>query len=217
MKKFTQLIHSTLLAALLAGAPLAAWAQKPPQEGIEYLTLDKPQPTESAGKVEVIEFFGYWCPHCNALEPTLETWAKKLPKDVVLRRVPVVFNEAQAPYARTYYALEALNKLDEMHAKVFAAIHVQRERWNKPEDVADWMAKQGIDRDAFMKAYTSFTVQSKTNRAMQLAQAYKIDGVPTLAVGGRYVTSGTLAGTNEKALGIVDYLIAEARKSVARK
>ncbi|MDE2047295.1 MAG: thiol:disulfide interchange protein DsbA/DsbL [Betaproteobacteria bacterium] len=216
--KLLTLLKNLSFATLLGAVSWSAAAQHVPQAGTDYRVLDRALSTEAPpGKIEVIEFFWYGCPHCNAFEPALEAWAKQLPKDVLFRRVPVAFSAAQMPHTRIYYALEALGKLPELHTKVFAAIHVQHMRLLRPEEIADWMAQQGINRDEFMKAYTSFTVQSKSTRATQTWQAYNIDGVPTMAVAGKYVTSGSMAGTNEKALAVVDYLVAKERKEMGRK
>ncbi|HWP19251.1 MAG TPA: thiol:disulfide interchange protein DsbA/DsbL [Burkholderiaceae bacterium] len=189
----------------------AARAQAP-QAGTDYVVLKQPQSTSAPGKIEVIEFFWYGCPHCNRFEPLLEPWVKKLPADVSFRRVPVAFREEFVVHQRIYYALEALGQLDAMHRKVFHAIHVERNPLNKAEAVADFMAKNGLDRTKFLEAFNSFGVQAKVRQASQLAEGYKIDGVPALAVGGRYWTSGALTGSLERSLLVADHLIGLARK-----
>ena len=199
------------VSAALWTAP--AMAQGGPVEGTHYTKLSQPVPvTVPAGKVEVIEFFSYGCPHCNALEPTLELWAKKLPPDAVLKRVPVGFNALYENYQKIFYALEAMGQLDAMHQKVFNAIHQQRLRLDKDADIAAFMTANGIDGAKFVELYKSFTVQTKAKQAQQLSQAYKIEGVPTLAVQGRYTTTGSQAGSNERALAVTDALIQLARK-----
>ncbi|MBC7647636.1 MAG: thiol:disulfide interchange protein DsbA/DsbL, partial [Vitreoscilla sp.] len=147
-------------ATLAATAALATTAQaqgKPPQEGADFLVLDKPAPTEApAGKIEVVEFFWYSCPHCNRFEPQLEEWVKKMPKDVVLRRAPVSFRPDFEPQQRLYYVLESMGKVEELHKKVFNAIHVERQPLNTADMVATWAEKQGIDKAKFIEAYNSF-------------------------------------------------------------
>lgn len=203
------------VAAWVGGAalvPMAARAQAP-RAGADYVVLARPQPTSAAaGKVEVIEFFWYGCPHCNRFEPMLDAWVRKLPPDVVFRRVPVAFRDEFVVHQRIYYALEAMGKLDELHKKVFHAIHVERQRLESVDAVADFMAKNGQDRAKFIEVYNSFSVQTKTRQAKQLADGYKIDGVPALGVGGRYWTSGALSGSLERSLVVTDHLIGLARQ-----
>lgn len=190
-----------------------AAAQGAPVEGTHYTRLAQPVAVSTpAGKIEVIEFFSYGCPHCFALEPTLEGWAKRLPPDVLFKRVPVGFNALYENYQKIYYALEAMDQLEPMHRKVFNAIHQQRQRLDKEADIAAFMTANGIDGAKFIEHYKSFSVQTKARQAQQLSQAYKIDGVPSMAVQGRYVTSGSQAGSNERALAVTDALVQTARK-----
>jgi len=200
-------------AAVTLPAPVFAQAKKP-EEGTEYLALDKRVNGDAPqGKVEVIEFFWYSCPHCNAFEPKLDAWTKRLPGDVVLKRVPVAFRDDFVPQQRLYYTLEALGKVDELHGKVFRAIHVERLALNREPLILDWAAKQGLDKVKFSELYNSFSVSSKARRATQLQDAFKVQGVPALGIAGRYYTDGTMAGSMDRALQITDYLIAEARKT----
>jgi protein dithiol oxidoreductase (disulfide-forming) len=201
------------LAAL--GWPHALLAQaRRPQEGTDYLALDKRVATEAGpDKVEVIEFFWYSCPHCNSFEPRLDAWVKKLPPDVVLRRVPVAFRDDFVPQQRLFYTLEALGKLDELHGKVYHAVHAERNPLNREDQILDWAASQGLDRGKAKELYNSFSVSTKARRATQVQDAFKVQGVPSLGIAGRYYTDGTLAGTMERALQVTDYLIGEARKA----
>jgi len=200
--------------ASTGGAALAlpAQAQGAPVEGTHFVRLTPPVATSSPGKIEVIEFFWYGCPHCNAFEPALDAWSKALPADVAFRRVPAAFNESWVPHQRIFYALESLDLLGTMHRKVFYAIHAQRMRLDKPADITAFMAANGVDAAKFGQAYDSFSVQSKVRQATQLTNAYKIDGVPALGVQGRFYTSGPLAGSNERSLLVADYLIERSRK-----
>ncbi len=199
------------LAALGLRAP--ARAQGGPVEGTHYVRLSQPVPAGPAGKIEVIEFFWYGCPHCNAFEPTLEPWVKQLPADVAFHRVPVAFSaEPFVAHQRIFYALDSLGLVAAMHRKVFYAIHNDRLRLDKSADISAFMARNGVDGAKFMEAYDSFAVQAKAKQATQQAAAYKIDGVPAIGIQGRYYTSGSLAGTNEKALAVADFLIQRVRK-----
>lgn len=204
-----------LLATAALGLPGMAFAlARKPEDGGEYLTLDRRVNVEAPqDKVEVIEFFWYSCPHCNAFEPRLEAWIKRLPADVVIRRVPVAFRDDFVPQQRLFYTLEAMGKLDELHAKVFHTIHAKREPINKEDQILEWAGKQGLDKAKFKELYNSFSVSSKARRATQLQDAFKVQGVPAIGIAGRYYTDATLAGNMERALQVTDYLIAEARKT----
>jgi thiol:disulfide interchange protein DsbA len=203
-------------AQMAAGFGLAATglahAQGSPVEGTHYVRLNTPVPVPSGGKIDVIEFFWYGCPHCYAFEPTLDSWSKKLPADVAFRRVHVGFTAMHETHARIYYALDALGQVEAMHRKVFNAIHQQRLQLLKEADIADFMAKNGVERDKFLEAFKSFTVESKVRQAKQLTDGYKIDGVPAIGVHGRYYTSGSLAGSNDRALAVTEFLIQRVRK-----
>jgi thiol:disulfide interchange protein DsbA len=203
-----------LLAVAGLGLPQLVWAQGKPEDGREYKTLDKKLPTEApAGKVEVVEFFWYSCPHCNAFEPQLEAWVKKLPADVSFRRVPVAFRDDFVPQQRLFYTLEAMGKVDELHSKVFEAIHVQRQPTNREDSILAFAEKNGLDKAKFQELYNSFAVSTKARRAKQLQDAYVVDGVPSMGVAGRYYTDGELAGNMDRVLQVVDYLVADVRKA----
>jgi protein dithiol oxidoreductase (disulfide-forming) len=192
--------------------PQGLLAQASPREGADYLVLDKRVNVDAPpGKVEVIEFFWYSCPHCNAFEPRLEAWLKQLPADVSFKRVPVAFRPEFVPEQRLYYTLEALGKVDELHGKVFQTIHRGRTLLNKDEAIIDWAGKQGLDSTKFKELFTSFGVTSKARRAVQIQDAFKVQGVPALGIAGRWYTDGTLAGSMERALQVTDYLVAQVR------
>jgi thiol:disulfide interchange protein DsbA len=213
-REFSVAAACTVALASL-GVPGSLLAQvKKPDEGSEYLTLDKRIPVEApAGKIEVIEFFWYSCPHCNAFEPKLVNWIKKLPPDVSIRRVPVAFRDDFVPQQRLYYTLEAMGKLDELHGKVFHTIHNERQMIDKEASIVAWAEKNGLDRAKFVELYNSFSVQTKARRATQLQDAYKVQGVPAIGIAGRFYTDGTLAGNMDRALQVTEYLVGEIRKS----
>jgi len=195
----------------------AAWAQfQKPVAGTDYAVLETAAPVEAAaGKIEVVEFFWYNCPHCNAFEPILSDWAKKLPKDVAFRRVPVAFNAGFAPQQRLYYSLEAMGLLEKVHPKVFAAIHVEKLNLVKGEAITEWIGKNGVDTEKFLAQYNSFGVVTKAQRATQLQNAFKVEGVPALGVAGRFYTDGTMARSMERALLVVQSLLDDIRKQRA--
>ena len=210
-------LSATLLGAGLGACALGftapAAAQGAPVEGTHYVRLSQPLPVPTGGKIEVVEFFWYGCPHCNAFEPALEAWVKRLPPDVAFRRVPVAFrDEPFGAHQRIFYALEAMGQVEAMHRKVFYAIHNERARLDKPAEISAFMAKNGLDGAKFLDVYNSFSVQTKARQAKQLSEAYKIDGVPAVGVHGRYYTSGTLAGSPERSLAVTDVLVQQIRK-----
>ncbi|HEY1104432.1 MAG TPA: thiol:disulfide interchange protein DsbA/DsbL [Burkholderiaceae bacterium] len=198
----------------LAGVP-SAWGQDSRfQEGKHYLKLDKEVAVEApAGKIEVVEFFWYNCPHCNAFEPRLEEWIKRLPKDVVVRRTPVAFRADFVPQQKLFYALEALGKLEEMHRRVFYAIHVEKVVLNSDAAIATWAEKQGLDKAKFIEQYNSFGVATKARRAAQTQDGFQVQGVPALGIAGRFYTDGSLAGSMDRALQVADTLVAGIRRA----
>lgn len=208
-----------LSAVLLAGPKLALASPTVPKEGAEYQALPEAQPTDSGRKVEVIEFFAYYCPHCYAFEPLLADWVKKQGDKVVFRRVHVPRGAPVAPQQRLFFTLESLGLLEQYHGKIFHAMHVDRLPLAQDEQVFDWASRAGIDRARFIDTYRSFGVQAKVRRAQAMMDAYRITHWPMIAIDGRFLTSpgmvsesGTpgeaaLAGT----LQVMDQLVARAK------
>jgi len=207
---------SALFGLLIA---FASYAQRPPAEGDDYVELKPPQSVESPNRIEVIEFFWYRCPHCYALEPDLEAWVKRLPRDVQFRRVPGLLNDDWAIDARIFLALEAMGEVQRLHRPLFDAIHQSGGGARLHGDAfakwaAEWLAKQKVDMAKYDAALHSFTVESKLRRAAQMARTYRLDGVPALSVQGRYLV---LAKTSPKAmLDNADFFIGETRKQLAK-
>jgi protein dithiol oxidoreductase (disulfide-forming) len=209
---------AAISAATVTGLPLAVHAQGPaaakkPVEGTDYLSLDKRVPTDvGAGKIELIEFFWYSCPHCNSFEPQFAAWLKAAPKDVVVQRVPVRFRDDFEAQQRAYYVFESLNMVDAMHGKLFHAIHTERQQLNTSQALAAWANKNGLPEKKFLDTFNSFGVASKARRATQLQDAFKVQGVPALGIAGRFYTDGSLTQTMDRALQVADYLIGEVRR-----
>lgn len=208
-----RLFSTALLSASAWLSAPVAWAQAALfKSGKDFLTLDRAVATEvGAGKVELIEFFWYSCPHCNAFEPSFAQWAKNAPKDVVVRRIPVSFRDDFAPQQRLFFTIEAMNLMETLHPKVFAAIHVEKLLLNTDASVLAWAEKQGVDKAKFHEIYKSFGVATKLKRAVQLQNDFKVEGVPSLGVAGRYYIDGTLAGSMDRALKVAEFLIAQSR------
>ena len=182
--------------------------------GKDYIKLGRAVPTETeTGKIEVIEFFWYSCGHCNSFEPAFAQWVKNVPKDVVVRRMPVAFRDDFAPQQRLYFALEAMGLLEKLHSKVFQAIHGLP--LNTDASILTWIEKQGVDKTKFADTAKSFGVASKLKRAVQLQNDFKIEGVPSLGVAGKYYIDGTSAGSMDRALQVTDSLLAQVRQGRA--
>ncbi len=212
-REFSLAAASALAASTLTVPAVHAQGQKF-VAGTDYLALDRRALVKApAGKVEVVDFFWYSCPHCFAFEPALDNWVKRLPPYVSLRRVPVAFNSSFVPQQHLYYTLKAMGKIDELHVKVFDAIHVQHQPLDREAGITAWAQKQGLDMAQFAQQYNSFSVATEVREATQLMNAYKVSGVPALGVAGRFYTDGELARSMDRALQVTDYLIGESRKS----
>jgi thiol:disulfide interchange protein DsbA len=218
--------HNPLLAAVAstvaAATPAAAAAAnlgEPTmwQEGVNYTRIVPAQPTAvPAGQVEVLEFFWYACPHCYAIDPLVESWKKTKPAYITFSRVHVTWNEGHRSLARLYYTLESLGKLDQLHGEVFKEIHLNNNPLvaADPNDTAEteriqllFVKKFGITEDTFKKAYHSFAVETALQRADQLVQRYRIDGVPTFVVNGKFVADVRSAGLPNPGPGAAERLI----------
>ena len=210
-RDFSVSAAALVLAGSAAWAPALAQSRKP-QAGWEYFQLGKRVPVEAPqGTIEVVEFFWYNCPHCNAFEPSLEAWQKRLPADVVLRRVPVGFRDEFVPQQRLFFTLQEMGLIDKLHARVFAAIHVERLDLSRGTTIASWIGQQGVDKEKFGAIYDSAEVGKRVREATQLQDAYGVAGVPALGVGGRFYTDGAMAGSMARVLQVVDYLLADVR------
>ena len=210
-RDFSKHIAASGLALAWQGA---AQAQGAPREGTHYVKLGSPVAVSvPAGKaVEVVEFFWYGCPACYAFEPVLEAWVKRLPADVAFRQVPVGFMAPHQQHQRLFYAIEEMGAQAVMHRRVFNAIHQQGNRLNSDASIAQLAKDSGIDGDRLVQTMKGFSVATKATRAQQLTDAYKIDGVPSLGIHGRFYTSAALAGSQERAVAVADFLIQLARQ-----
>lgn len=201
----------TLLALLLV-APVSFAAI---EEGVQYQKVLTPQPTAGDGKIEVLEMFWYGCPHCYHLEPELNAWLKKKPDDVEFVRLPAILGPSWELLARGYYTAELLGVLDKIHEPLFERIHKQRKPIRNVAELKAFFESQGVSGDDFDKTYKSFAVVTSTNRAREAHNKYGVTGVPTLIVDGKYRTSASMAGSNEKLLEVVDFLVEKERQAAA--
>ncbi len=206
MKRFALQVLGILAALAFAGTAAADLV-----EGKEYTRLKVPHAVDSGKKIEVIEFFSYGCPHCNDLEPYLQTWTKTLPPDVVFRRVPVMFQDRWKVLAKDYFTLEAMGEDARLSPALFKAVHVSNLPLYQDKAFFDWAASQGLDRAKVVDTYNSFGIDSKMKRAMVLAQEYNIQAVPTLVVDGKFVILSGGVGGHAGVPAALDALIAKAR------
>jgi protein dithiol oxidoreductase (disulfide-forming) len=208
MKKLLSILFLSLglVSAAVEASPAA------PVAGKDYTVLGSPQPIDvPAGKIEVTEFFWYGCPHCNEFNPYLEAWVKKQGPDVEFKRVPVAFRDDFIPHSKMYHALDALGLAQKLTPVVFNEIHVNKDYLLTPEDQAKFLAKNGVDPKKYMDAYNSFSTQSEIQRDKKLLDDYKIDGVPTLAVQGKYETGPATTNSLPGTIQVLDYLVAQVR------
>jgi thiol:disulfide interchange protein DsbA len=196
---------------LLSAVPLLAAAQQKPVDGRHYATLTPRQPTRDPRQVEVIEFFAYSCSHCFAFEPMLDAWQKKLPPGVLFRRIPVAFRKELVLHQKLYLAIEALGLVEQLHRKVFESIHVAHDHLGTPAEIASFMAKNGVEPKRFEDTMNSFGVGSKVQQASRLAEGYGIEGTPAIGVDGRWLTDGSMAGSNPASLAVADHLVGLAK------
>ena len=199
------------MIALAAFALLAGTASAQLVEGKNYVRLQNPQPTETGNKIEVVEFFSYGCPHCAALEPYLDKWLATLPPDVAFRRIPVMFHSDWVQLAKVYYTLDALGESTKLSPEVFKAIHQQNVNLADKNKFFDWAASKGLDRKKVEDVFNSFGIDGKVKRAMQLAQEYHVEGVPTVIVDGKFLTSSDRVGTHANLPPAITELVAKAR------
>jgi thiol:disulfide interchange protein DsbA len=181
-------------------------------EGKDYTVLTNPQPTKSNSKIEVLEFFWYGCPHCDKLHPHIKTWLKNKPDDVSFRYVPTIFRPNWVSGAKIFYTIEAIQATETLHDKVYDAIHRDKIDLNKEPILFDWVDKQGIEREKFEKAYHSFSVQNQVARSTQMSRQYELTGTPSIVVEGKYLTSGSMGGSPENTIKILEKLIEKARE-----
>lgn len=228
-KKFILLaIGLTLLSTVVAASAAvgkhhvmtpvqsAVQVSSPPVAGIDYKVLEPTVPLLSHGlnKVQVLAFFWYGCPHCNDLEPLLEPWIRKQAANTVLvQRVPVAFNKRFSGHSRLYYTLEAMGRLD-LHEKFFHALHVENKQIIDDRQIIDWVVAQGLNQAQFTQMFNSFGVDSKVQAANKLVQDYHLDGVPTIAIAGKYVTSPAITGSNQRTIQVTDWLVQQAELSL---
>lgn len=185
----------------------AALLKAEEQSSTGYEAVSPPQPTANSAKIEVIEFFWYGCPHCYSFEPTLTTWLKAKPENVEFIRIPAIFNEQWGKHAKAYFTAEALGVIDKIHTDFFDAIQEKKQELETEDQLAKFFAAHGVKEADFRETYNSFMIDAKMRQAPALAAKYGITGVPAIIVNGKYKTNGTLAGSQEKMIDVMNALI----------
>lgn len=199
MKKLLVFIFLMINSVLLQAADFTA--------DTHYKVL-APQSTDSGDKIEVLEFFWYGCPHCYSFEPYVQAWKKSKPANVEFSRVPAMFRPDWEVQARAYYALSNMGVIEDIHGKIFDAVHRDKKRLYTKDALTNFVVKNGVDRDAFLKEYDSFAVDGMVRKAKKKQKAYKLQGVPSVAVNGKYLTSGSMSGSYDNLIKIMDHLVA---------
>jgi thiol:disulfide interchange protein DsbA len=179
------------------------------QEGVQYIRLASPGAVETGDKIEVREFFWYGCPHCYTLEPTIESWIKRMPANAEFVRTPGVALRWMV-HAQAFYAFESIGVLEKLHKPFFDAIHRERRPLDNEDSIAAFVTERGLDSDAFRRAFNSFGVRLKVDRAKKLNIEYGVSSVPALIVDGKYLTAPSMAGREETTMQVVDFLIKKA-------
>lgn len=203
LKKWTLGLFLSLILSTPAMAQLAF------NEGVDYKLITPAVKTSNPDKVVVTELFWYGCPHCFRFEPYIERWSANLPDSVAFEQIPSIINSGWADHARTFYSLEIMGKQEELHSKLFDAIHIKRQRLNGLDSISAFVAEQGVDEQKFRQTFNSFAVDSLMRKNLKIERKYGHNGVPAMVVNGKYLTSASMAGSNERLMQVVNFLIGE--------
>ena len=191
--------------------PVTGFSQELYQEGKHYTVLGTVQPVETGDKVEVREMFWYGCPHCFRLEDRLESWVENMPEGSGFVRMPAIFSDVWEQHAKLYYTLQAMGEVDNLHRKVFDAIHVENESIVADEEIINFAVKHGLEKSLVEQTLSSFSVMSKINAAKVNVRKYQVTGVPAIVVAGKYLTDVSSAGSEQNLFLVVEYLINKAK------
>ncbi len=210
MKKLLVSLLLIVNAAFLPATAQSAAQDENFKAGVHYKELGLPA-SGSADNVEVLEFFWYGCPHCYTFEPYINGWKKTMPAGVSFSRVPAIFRPDWEVQARTYYALSNMGVIEDIHGKIFSAMHKDKKRLDKKDLLIDFVVSNGVDRNKFLEEYKSFSVDSMVRKSKKKQTAYQIQGVPSLVINGKYLTSGSMAGSYDNMVKIINHLIAKEK------
>jgi len=209
-----QRFFAVLLTAAIAAFP-AAQAAQTYEAGRDYIEVSPPQPVETGAKIEVREFFFYGCPHCNKFEPPLKAWIKTLPANARFVPTAVVFDRA---VTIAFYTFEEMGITGKLHGAIFDAMHVKKLKLKEPEEVAAVVAEHGVDKAKFLQAYNSPAVQKRVEKSKEHTKGFKLEGVPTLVIDGKYmINAKTIGNDADKALAMARFLIDKAAAERGKK
>jgi protein dithiol oxidoreductase (disulfide-forming) len=180
-----------------------------------YTIISPAQPTQTGDKIEVLEIFWYACPHCYDFEPYVNEWLKNKPDDVTFRRMPGIFRKSWIPHAKAFFTAKKLGILDDIHTALFNAIHKDKKKIHDEASIKKFFLKRGVDKSEFKKIYNSEEIDTKAKQAFVMGQRYKVTGVPAVIVNGKYMVSGSTAGSFENVLKVIDSLVDKERASTA--
>lgn len=211
MKILNRWLLVLVLPALMATTALAGGYT----EGKEYKALANPQPTSSGDKIEIVELFWYGCPHCYRLEPYIAEWLASKPDDVVFVQMPAIVGPPWELLAKAYYTAEFLGVKEQIHLALFDYLHKDKKKINTAAELQAFFIRQGVSEEDFKNTFNSFAVAMKVNNAKLMTTRYGITGVPTIIVNGKYNTSGSLAGSNENTVKVMDYLVKQEQQAAA--
>ena len=209
------ILSAALVSASLFGMSAHA-ADVPLEAGKTYVQLSSPVAVAKPGKIEVVELFWYGCPHCYSFEPVINPWVEKLPADVNFVRIPAMFGGPWDAHGQMFLTLEAMGVEHKVHNAVFNAIQKEGKRLVKPDEMAEFLATQGVDKDKFLSTFNSFAIEGQITKAKELAKKYEISGVPTMIVNGKYRFDLGSSGGAEQTLNVADQLIAKERAEAAK-
>ena len=198
--------------AFVLAVLLVCSAQAQPAAGREYVVLDPPRPVASGERIEVLEFFYYGCPICYEAQPHIASWLSNAATDVVLIRVPAVSTDGWAPFARSYYTLEAMGEIPRLHWPVYDNFHFDGQDLKDAAAMLEWVGRNGVDSGRFREIWASAATTEKLSTARKMLDTYAIRGVPSIVVDGKYVTSARMAGSTKVMMDVVDALVARARQ-----
>jgi thiol:disulfide interchange protein DsbA len=205
-------MRNLIISAVFAAASLFGMtAQAAEAPAAPYVELSNPVPVAVPGKIEVVELFWYGCPHCYKFEPVINPWVEKLPSDVNFKRIPAMFGGPWDAHGQMFLALESMGVEHKVHAAVFKAIQEEHKKLTSPDEMAEFLATQGVDKDKFLATFNSFAIKGQVVQARELAKKYEITGVPTMIVNGKYRFDIGSAGGAEQALQLADKLVDQER------
>ena len=198
---FLSTIKSFLVFSLLADIVTAT---------PKYVQISDLKQTES-DKIIIYEFFWYGCPHCFNIEPTMNLIESNLQKDTIIVKVPVVLRDTWMAHAKAYYTLKQMNLDDDLHEELFNEIHINGERLDTRDSLAQFVKNKGFDESKFKKTFDSFGTEIRVKKAMRLARSYQITSVPTIIVNGKYKTSGSFVSSYKELVEVIDLLVQKER------